>query len=160
MTNIWINKYLKHLSKKSLQSALIPFGYGGGDLELTICIRNANWLRYPHSAHGGLPDAISITVQPTDQISANLPWPLYWITSGAIQFGVPINERKSSFYINSDSRLLEPKSANLQIPLLSTRTLAPFMSLWMIPWECRYSRPSSIYLVYFLSSASLNFPYL
>lgn len=42
MTNIWIYNYQKHLSKKSLQSALIPAGYGGGDLELTIYIRNAN----------------------------------------------------------------------------------------------------------------------
>ena len=41
-------------------------------------------------AHGGLPVAISMTVQPTDQMSAALPTPVWWMTSGAIQCGVPL----------------------------------------------------------------------
>ena len=43
-----------------------------------------NWL------HGGLPVAISMTVQATDQMSAWRPWPVCLITSGAIQYGVPL----------------------------------------------------------------------
>ncbi len=43
-----------------------------------------NWLQ------GGLPVAISITVQATDQMSACRPWPVCLMTSGAIQYGVPL----------------------------------------------------------------------
>ena len=39
---------------------------------------------------GGLPVAISMTVQATDQMSAARPTPFWWITSGAIQWGVPL----------------------------------------------------------------------
>lgn len=39
---------------------------------------------------GGFPVAISIIVQPTDQISAIRPWPVCFITSGAIQYDVPL----------------------------------------------------------------------
>ena len=42
-----------------------------------------------NSAHGGLPVAISMTVHPTDQMSAARPCPVCLITSGAIQYGVP-----------------------------------------------------------------------
>lgn len=35
--------------------------------------------------HGGLPVAISITVQARDQMSAGRPWPVCLMTSGAIQ---------------------------------------------------------------------------
>ena len=34
--------------------------------------------------------AISMTVHPTDQMSAALPTPVWWMTSGAIQCGVPL----------------------------------------------------------------------
>jgi hypothetical protein len=36
--------------------------------------------------------AISITVQATDQMSACRPWPVWVITSGAIQYGVPFTD--------------------------------------------------------------------
>lgn len=42
------------------------------------------------SAYGGLPSAISIAVIPRDQMSATQLYPISWITSGAIQNGVPI----------------------------------------------------------------------
>jgi hypothetical protein len=35
--------------------------------------------------HGGLPVAISMTVQARDQMSAGRPWPVCLMTSGAIQ---------------------------------------------------------------------------
>ena len=76
---------------------------------------------------GGSPLIISITVQPTLQISENLVFSLYLITSGAIQFGVPLIVEvfsKSSFII-----FAPPKSLNLQIPFLSTKIFAPFISL-------------------------------
>lgn len=41
------------------------------------------------SDQGGLPEIISNTVQPRLHISAYLLWPLYFMTSGAIQYGVP-----------------------------------------------------------------------
>lgn len=97
-------------------------------------------------------------VHPNDQISAYLPCPLPLITSGAIQFGVPVNVLHSS--LENVSFLLDPKSANLHIPLGSTRILAPFISLCTIPCLCKYSIPHNIYKVYFLTISSLNFPYL
>ena len=52
-------------------------------------------LHFPHQ-HGritrrkqNVPVYISITVQPTLQMSTFLPWPCCLITSGAIQYGVP-----------------------------------------------------------------------
>ena len=46
------------------------------------------WFWYWH--HGGLPVAISMTVQPTDQTSAWRPCPACLMISGAIQYGVPL----------------------------------------------------------------------
>lgn len=42
--------------------------------------------------HGGSPVSISIIVQPRLQISENLVVSSSFITSGAIQLGVPFNE--------------------------------------------------------------------
>jgi len=96
---------------------------------------------------GIFPVAISNTVHPTLQISEYLinylrssqqefylPKFVCFITSGAIQFTVPLIE---GMYFISPSTIEEilfavPKSANLHIPLLSTRTFAPFMSLWIV----------------------------
>jgi hypothetical protein len=49
-----------------------------------------NWLQ------GGLPVAISMTVQATDQMSACRPWPDCLMTSGAIQYGVPLIDLDAS----------------------------------------------------------------
>lgn len=49
-----------------------------------------NWLQ------GGLPVAISMTVQATDQMSACRPCPVCLITSGAIQYGVPLMDLHAS----------------------------------------------------------------
>jgi hypothetical protein len=88
-----------------------------------------------------------MTVHPTLQISAKRPWPVCLITSGAIQYPVPSNTLVSqkfavfvivvvlplsdwnfSFSIIPQITFALPKSASLHTPLLSTRTLAPFMS--------------------------------
>ena len=43
--------------------------------------------------HGGFAVSISSIVHPKDQTSAGRPWPVCRITSGAIQYGVPVQER-------------------------------------------------------------------
>ena len=114
--------------------------------------------------HGAFPVIISMTVQPNDHISLNLPTFYYLITSGAIQLAVP--------FMLSQSLVLainfaDPKSASLQIPLLSIKIFAPLISLkhiiknylciTLLAW--RNSRPVNIYLVYILIKFSLNDPY-
>ena len=77
--------------------------------------------------------AISSTVQPTLHMSACRPCPVCLITSGAIQYGVPLMLRwPPSVVTISASLLLAPKSASLITPLLSTRIFAPLMSRCMI----------------------------
>ena len=76
---------------------------------------------------GGSPLIISITVQPTLQISENLVFSLYLITSGAIQFGVPLIVvvfSKSSFII-----FAPPKSLNLQHFIYSCLKINPWERL-------------------------------
>lgn len=70
------------------------------------------------------------------------------ITSGLIQFGVPIVFFRSPF--NPVTFLAQPKSAILQIPCLSTKTFAPLMSRWItwLMWRC--SRAFKICHVYVL----------
>ena len=63
------------------------------------------------------------------QISAYLPWPVYLMTSGAIQLAVPLKEENFSLSIPL-SFLELPKSANLQIPCSFTKIFAPFISFW------------------------------
>ena len=96
-------------------------------------------------SQGGLPVAISMTVHPTLQISQNLVREDCLRTSGAIHWTVPFKERP----LKSVSTSLEilfavPKSASLQTPLLSTKTLAPLMSLWIAFLTWRYSKPCRI----------------
>jgi len=97
---------------------------GGGVLDLAILNIVVTGLLYLFD-HGALPVNISITVQPNDQISLNLPTFSYFITSGAIQFAVPLMLNWLVFAIN----FAEPKSASLHIPLLSIKILAPLISL-------------------------------
>lgn len=56
------------------------------DAERLTCLWN--WLQ------GGFPVAISMTVQATDQMSACRPCPVCLMTSGAIQYGVPLMDLK------------------------------------------------------------------
>jgi hypothetical protein len=76
------------------------------------------------SDQGGLPVTISKTVQPKLQISANLLWPVYVITSGAIQYGVPV-----SVLCSAHNTLLDPKSVSLHCPSSSIIMFAALMSL-------------------------------
>ena len=75
-----------------------------------------------------------------DQISEILPLLICFTTSGAIQLTVP----QSDYYLLDPHFYALPKSANLQIPLESTRILPPLISLCAIPWACKYSRPYKI----------------
>ena len=44
----------------------------------------------------------------------------------------------------ASTRLEMPKSEILMLPLLSTRTLAPLMSRWMMSRPCKYESPVRI----------------
>mmetsp|Transcript_6143 Transcript_6143/g.14823 ORF Transcript_6143/g.14823 Transcript_6143/m.14823 type:complete len:294 (+) Transcript_6143:792-1673(+) len=137
---------LKHRSKKSLASGDRCSGMGGGSLELAI------WYMADigslNSLQGGFPVAISMTVQPTDQMSAWRPWPVALITSGAIQYGVPLIDLYPESIVTRFSIFFEaPKSASFTTPELSTRMLAPLMSLCMIWCLWRKSRPRRICFV-------------
>ncbi len=119
------------------------------------------------SLQGGREVSISITQQPRLQMSAGVPCPVFFITSGAIQNGEPMKvfERFSFSRTPSFSKfyiifLLAPKSDNLITPILSTSTLAHLRSLCIIPFECKYLRPLSICLVYILTSFSSKALYL
>eukprot|EP00037_Helgoeca_nana_P001676 m.28560 g.28560 ORF g.28560 m.28560 type:complete len:341 (-) comp12032_c0_seq1:627-1649(-) len=94
------------------------------------------------SAYGGLPSAISIPRIPNDQISARESCPVCWITSGAIQNGVPITVFR--FFVVSESWPATPKSANLTLPARVTRTFPPLMSRWTCRLECMYCNPSNV----------------
>ena len=109
-----------------------------------------------YSDHGGRPVAISIMVHPRLQISEYLPYFCCLITSGAIQWAVPLTWLSS---ILEYKRFELPKSASLQVPFLSTKTLAPLISLWTILLRCKYSKPSKIYLVYSYIKRSFRYPY-
>jgi hypothetical protein len=71
------------LRRKSRPSGLRQSGKGGGAFELAMW-KSADTCEV-YSLKGGLPVVISMTVQPTDQMSALAPWPVCLITSGAIQ---------------------------------------------------------------------------
>lgn len=53
--------------------------------------------------------AISMAVMPSDQMSALASYPVCWMTSGAIQNGVPTNVWRCDWY--ADSCAATPKSA-------------------------------------------------
>lgn len=81
---------------------------------------------------------ISIIVAPTLQISADRPWPVCFITSGAIHGTDP----RMVFMLSSRDKVHmpascfeQPKSANLAMPESVTNTLAPLISRWIISLE-------------------------
>ncbi len=76
----------------SVASGLSESGIDGKSCELAI-LKIACTCVVHCVHHGGLPVAISSTVQPTDQMSAGMPWPCCLITSGAIQKALPLKER-------------------------------------------------------------------
>mmetsp|Transcript_13176 Transcript_13176/g.51532 ORF Transcript_13176/g.51532 Transcript_13176/m.51532 type:complete len:282 (-) Transcript_13176:125-970(-) len=81
------------------------------------------------------------------------------MTSGAIQYGVPLMLLCTPSTVTiSASLLLAPKSASFTQPWLSTRMFAPFMSLCMIWCLCRYSSPSNICRVYTRMTLSPKLP--
>lgn len=89
---------------------------------------------------GIYPVAISRIVLPKDHISALKVYLVYFITSGAIHGTEPFRVLLRSsladkeFNVNSNC-LAQPKSDNLTVPSLSTKILAPLISLWIIPFE-------------------------
>lgn len=120
----------------------------------------ATGLSKSYSLHGALPVAISKTVHPYDQISAEVPnifcvmiYQFYEInTSGGIQ-GIDPFKVLATFLSWLLKRFMvfpiydeHPKSPILTTPWVSTSTLAPFMSPCTTLCLCRYRRPSKTYL--------------
>ena len=104
----------------------------------------------------------SIAVQPTDHTSeavAGTSWRI-WITSGAIQNGVPTTDDGAPCSVASLSRRATPKSASFTWPSLVMSRLAPLTSPWHTPCEWSHSRPSSTCRMYIATSASGKQPYL
>jgi hypothetical protein len=75
---------LKQSIKKSLASGDRWSGSFGGPLDEAMWNMADTGCEY-RLLHGGLPVAISMTVQARDQMSAGRPWPVCLMTSGAIQ---------------------------------------------------------------------------
>jgi hypothetical protein len=80
-------------------------------------------------AQGFSPVAISMTVQPSDQMSALQSEPFCLIISGAIQGTVPFNDSYMSLQDMLFSMVLDhPKSEILTSPFEQSNTLAHFRS--------------------------------
>ena len=78
-----------------------------------------------------------MTVQATDQMSAWRPWPVCLITSGAIQYGVPLidlnpESAHASIVLQSNARTTSRGAAALlltKVNLLFSQTLPAFVLL-------------------------------
>ena len=79
---------------------------------------------------GGWHCAISIAVTPSDHTSARASYLPFWMTSGAIQCGVPMTELRLDAVELSCAAT--PKSASLTRPSLLKRMFALLMSRWMM----------------------------
>ncbi len=132
----------RHLRRKSLPWWERCSGMGGCDFVVPMWNDAATswncWLQ------GGLPVAISIRVQPTHQISACQLWPVWRMTSGAIQQWVPFMDLASEMVASLTTFLDAPKSASLIHPLLSTRMFTPLIDV-MLPIGNPCGQCSSVY---------------
>ena len=72
-----------------------------------------------------------------------------------LQYGLPTT---ASSVIAPVVVLATPKSANLTHPSLFVKMLAPFMSRWMTPWSCKYTKPSNTCEIYTATKFSGNLP--
>jgi len=72
----------------------MPSGYLGGFPWVFIKFIIV-FASFPYSIQGGLDVIISITQHPKLQISAGFPCPIFYIISGAIQYGDPITDFES-----------------------------------------------------------------
>ncbi|OHS98709.1 hypothetical protein TRFO_08686 [Tritrichomonas foetus] len=82
-----------------------------------------------YSQYGGPPSASSTAVVPTLQISAGKVY--FWfsiMTSGAIQYGVPIVETVENVVASTANCLETPKSVSLSSPFVLAKILAALMS--------------------------------
>mmetsp|Transcript_12002 Transcript_12002/g.28467 ORF Transcript_12002/g.28467 Transcript_12002/m.28467 type:complete len:248 (-) Transcript_12002:713-1456(-) len=142
-TNLWLSScfavgrflgsFWRQLAQKSCIGRLhrsFPARCGGGS-RLIMKITRMGW-----TAHrGGTCSAISIAEMPSDHTSTFPSYLLSWMTSGAIQCGVPTNV----FLLDSVavSRAATPKSASFTSPELVSRMLPHLTSRWTLPIECR-----------------------
>jgi hypothetical protein len=78
------------------------------------------------SEYGASPQASSIAVIPTDQISAAKSWPDYSMTSGAIQHGEPT---KVFLFYPFFKDVETPKSLMITFPSISKSMLVALISL-------------------------------
>ena len=91
LLHLFFGSLWKHFSKKSWSWAEIDAGSLGSSSVRPIWYIAATGLETLF--HGGLPVAISSTVQPRDQISEAGPCSTCFTTSGAIHRGVPLNRK-------------------------------------------------------------------
>lgn len=135
----WCNNYTavgrcygywaRHRCKKSITSALQLFvagmyNYTRGTLLSAIAIITPYWLDRCDS--GGLPVSISITQQPTPQISLFTLPAQPFSTSGAIKLAVPA--MVVVLMVMACISCAVPKSANFTTPPVSTNKLSHFKS--------------------------------
>ena len=93
-------------------------------------------------------------MQPTLQMSDAYDAPLSSMTSGAIQYGVPM----TSTPLWSFSLDAIPKSAILMSPVFVTKMFAHLMSRCTTPCSCRNLRPSNTWPMYTAARFSGNRP--
>ncbi len=72
-----------------------------------------------------------MAVIPTDQMSAAKSWPVYSMTSGAIQHGEPT---KVFLFWPFLREAETPKSLRYTLPSISSKILPALMSLWIYPF--------------------------
>lgn len=112
--------FCKHAATNSLNDLeKLPSNCGGS----FFGIKNKTFIGWMFE-FGGCPTANSIAVMPRDQMSALKSYPVCWITSGAIQNGVPT---KVFFFVIVAEIVDEtPKSASFTSPVAVIKTLAAY----------------------------------
>ena len=136
MSGLSVGSFFRHPFTKALNSLLQPplSGRVGGDWSR---MRRITFM-WGYYERGAAPNAISIAVIPNDQMSAEVSWPYYCMTSGAIQHGEPQTVLFfCPFFIWADT----PKSDRSTSPSMLSKILPAFISLWILPFECKYRSP-------------------
>ena len=125
--------FCRHAATNSLNASekLPPSNRGGGFFGMKKSTRMGC-----RSLYGGVPLAASIAVMPSDQMSHLELYPsdsCAWITSGAIQKGVPVNVRRlfpPRVWVRVPAT---PKSARRISPVAVSSTFAHLTSRWIFP---------------------------
>mmetsp|Transcript_25284 Transcript_25284/g.83050 ORF Transcript_25284/g.83050 Transcript_25284/m.83050 type:complete len:370 (-) Transcript_25284:236-1345(-) len=137
---LWPGSLRRHIETKSLNDReKLPSSNGGGFCGMCISACMGCICEY-----GGLPCASSMAVMPSDQMSAfsSCPPPCSpWMTSGAIQKGVPVNVLRFMQRV-CVSEADTPKSASPTSPSAVKSTFAALISRCIMCSPCKYSNAS------------------